>query len=75
MDDKAYACGKCGVVMESLGEDEWLCPQCGEVYWISESDEDDESLSVDEAAEIWASHGMDEDYTFGFSEEELRGAL
>lgn len=34
-----------------------------------------ESLSVWEAAEIWASHGKDEDYTFGYSEEELEDAL
>lgn len=34
-----------------------------------------ERLSVDEAALIWASHGKDEDYTFGYSEEELEDAL
>lgn len=36
---------------------------------------DDESLSVYDAAQIWASNGMDEDYTFGYSEGELRDAL
>jgi hypothetical protein len=36
---------------------------------------DSESLSVYEAAEIWASHGKDEDYMFGYSEEELEDAL
>lgn len=36
---------------------------------------DDESISVYDAAEIWASHGKDEDYTFGYSEEELEEAL
>ena len=40
-----------------------------------DDDEDGESLSVYEAAEIWRSNGMDEDYTFGYSEEELRDAL
>lgn len=35
----------------------------------------DESLSVYEAAEIWASHGKDEDYMFGYTEEELEDAL
>ena len=34
-----------------------------------------ESISVDDAAQIWASHGKDEDYTFGYSEEELEDAL
>ena len=38
-------------------------------------DDDDEGLSVYEAAEIWASNGMDEDYMFGYTEEELEGAL
>ena len=40
-----------------------------------DDDEDGESLSVYEVAEIWRSNGMDEDYTFGYSEEELRDAL
>lgn len=34
-----------------------------------------EKLDVYDAAEIWMSNGMDEDYTFGFSESELRNAL
>lgn len=39
-------------------------------------DEDEcESISVYDAALIWASNGMDEDYTCGFSEEELEAAL
>lgn len=35
----------------------------------------DESLSVYDAANIWMSNGMDEDYMFGYSEDELRSAL
>jgi hypothetical protein len=42
---------------------------------IDESEEFDETLSVYEAAEIWASHGKDEDYMFGYTEEELEDAL
>ena len=44
---------------------------------IDEFDEydDDETLNVWDAAEIWASNGKDEDYTFGYSEEELEIAL
>ena len=34
-----------------------------------------ERLSAYDAALIWMSNGMDEDYTFGYSEEELRRAL
>lgn len=38
-------------------------------------DEEDEKLSIFEAALIWASNGKDEDYTFGYSEEDLEDAL
>ena len=40
-------------------------------------DDDDESdeLSVWDAAQIWASNGKDEDYMFGYTEEELEDAL
>ena len=34
-----------------------------------------ESLSVWDAADIWMSNGMDEDYMFGYTEDELRNAL
>jgi hypothetical protein len=40
-----------------------------------DDDDDDESISVYDAAQIWASHGKDEDYTFGYSEHELNRAL
>lgn len=40
-----------------------------------DENEDDESISVYEAALIWLSNGKDEDYTFGYSEEELEDAL
>lgn len=33
-----------------------------------------EPLSVSDAADIWISNGMDEDHTFGYSEDELRRA-
>ena len=38
-------------------------------------DDDGESLSVYGAALIWMSNGKDEDYTFGYSEDELEDAL
>lgn len=40
-----------------------------------DDDENDESLSVYDAALIWISNGRDEDYMFGYTEEELRNAL
>lgn len=40
-----------------------------------EDDDDGEELSVYDAALIWASNGKDEDYMFGYSEDELEDAL
>lgn len=40
-----------------------------------EESDNSERLSVWEAADIWASHGKDEDYMFGYTEEELENAL
>ncbi|ASS40980.1 hypothetical protein AXF21_03100 [Eubacterium minutum ATCC 700079] len=73
----AYWCGNgCGVDMEYLGNGDWKCPKCGTVIAFGEPDDDNsESLSVYDAALIWMSNGKDEDYTFGYSEEELEEAL
>ena len=35
----------------------------------------EDSISVNDAALAWLCRGMDEDYTFGFSREELEDAL
>lgn len=40
-----------------------------------DDESEDQSLSVYDAALIWASNGKDEDYTFGYSEEELEEAF
>ena len=40
-----------------------------------EDDETGERLSVYDAAVIWVSKGKDEDYMFGYTEEELESAL
>ena len=68
----------CGEEMHYVGGGNWKCSECGEVLYKG-YDEDGESteecISVDEAALIWASHGKDEDYTFGYSEEDLEDAL
>lgn len=39
-----------------------------------DENDSDETLSVHDAADIWLSNGMDEDYTFGYTDEELRRA-
>ena len=46
-----------------------------EPYDDDDLDEEGESLSVYDAALIWMSNGKDEDYTFGYTEEELEDAL
>ena len=66
------------------------CPNCGTYWFVDEDDEmindgsawspddeedDGEGLSVYDAALIWVSNGKDEDYMFGYSEEELENAL
>lgn len=44
--------------------------------WMNEDDDEaGERLNVYDAALIWASNGKDEDYTFGYTEEELEDAL
>lgn len=49
---------------------------CPDFYGNKDDDiNEDEALSVYDAALIWASNGKDEDYTFGYSEEELEDAL
>lgn len=69
--------------------DEWdiadkiMCADCGIDHYntLCESDEDDndteedDGLDIEDAVDIWISSGMDEDYTCGYSEEELREAL
>lgn len=57
-----------------------MCPNCGhrmrrlrDDYY--DDDDDGEPLSLYDAAYIWASNGMDEDYTFGYDEDDLRKVL
>ena len=84
-----WYCDECGAYMNSqpgftTEDDEWKCTECGYVNDVSEDnirydadDENDDSerISVDDAAVIWASNGKDEDYMFGYTEEELEDAL
>jgi hypothetical protein len=46
----------------------------GEDHSADPDDPWGESLSVSDAADIWMSSGQDEDYTFGYSEDELGNA-
>ena len=40
-----------------------------------EEEDDNEYISLQEAANIWLSSGFDEDSMFGYTEEELRSKL
>jgi hypothetical protein len=63
-------------------EDDWRRATADrEHYLYGAGDDDDdadgdtgETLSVWDAADIWLSNGMDEDYRFGYTEDELRRA-
>lgn len=53
----------------TLGEDHYESGQP-----VNDDDGEDSELSVSDAADIWRSKGMDEDYMFGFTDDELRNA-
>ncbi len=70
--DQQGLCGDCAIdILEN-----WFSTMNRE-HFINQEENDfrGESLSVYDAAEIWVSHGKDEDYMFGYSEDELENAL
>lgn len=72
--DDELTCPECGrPMMPSSINGGWVCDDCNII--VPDDNIDDESLSVWEAADIWASNGKDEDYMFGYSYEELEDAL
>ena len=80
-------CPNCGAHMLTEDGENFRCTDCychgsydydNEELDIEDDDEEFdcyERLSVYDAAEIWASHGKDEDYMFGYTEYELENAL
>ena len=82
MKSRYAMCPDCGHRMNRL-YDKWgnwdgetyVCNFCpDEVYSEEEEEDDSERLSASDAADIWASSGMDEDDTFGYTEDELWNA-
>ncbi len=73
----SMVCPRCGENMTKRFDfSAWWCENCHDGLPDEECEvESDEVLSVYDAAVIWASHGKDEDYMFGYSEEELEDAL
>ena len=62
--------------MLDLGNNEWECPECRELYILEDDDDNEgEALNLSDAADIYASSGCDEDYQFGYSHEELMGEI
>lgn len=62
--------------MRYCGNGNYECDVCGETYHDDDFGIiDDGGLNAWDAAEIWLSNGKDEDYMFGYSEEELLNAL
>jgi chromosome segregation ATPase len=63
-------------------EDDWRRASADHDHYLFGTDDDDEDangdtgerLSVWDAADIWLTNGMDEDYKFGYSDDELRRA-
>ncbi len=51
------------------------CDNCKYGLDYDDLDDEEESLSIYDAALIWQSNGKDEDYTFGYSEDELEETL
>ena len=74
---------ECARISEKIAEaeDDFRRAQENFDYLSSGADDDEDSdgdsgerLSVWEAKDIWLSNGMDEDYRFGYTEDELRRA-
>lgn len=80
-DEDAYhgdtlPCPRCGTPLtKRYVYSEMYCDNCKYGLDDEGDNQSGESLSVYEAASIWASNGKDEDYTFGYSEAELEEAL
>ena len=76
-----WYCDNCDEYMNyqtgfSTSSGEWTCTKCGYDNDVSNDNiiDNSEKLSVWEAADIWRSHGKDEDYMFGYTEDELENA-
>lgn len=80
IDESTYfevgTCPHCGNEMHRrYSYSAWWCDSCHEgPYTEYDDDDQDETLSVYEAADIWMSNGKDEDYMFGYTWEELEEA-
>lgn len=71
----SMTCPRCGGPMrKAYSYSDWWCDNCHAGLDDDEDTDEEESLSVYEAADIWFSNGKDEDYMFGYTAEELEEA-
>ena len=78
-----WSCKKCGEVnyideseiLDDYDIDEFKNSGFASYNEYKDDRDSSEALSAYDAALIWQSHGRDEDYTFGYSEDELEDAL
>lgn len=84
--DRYAMCPECGRRLRRARDvfgdwdgETYICDYCSGNEYDDYDEEDDENygerMSVDDAALAWLSRGMDEDYTFEYTEEELKNAL
>ena len=72
--NKEDVCSKCSpeIFRDEDNSDNWDGECCNCEYFDGD---DDDLMSIFSMAEIWFSDGKDEDYMFGYTEEELEDAL
>ena len=77
-------CIECGGRTEQTAPRSWDCLDCGaelykanngEIVVVGYRTDESEKLSVWDAADIYFSNGCDEDYSFGYTHDELTKAF
>lgn len=80
----SFICGKCFSEMDvdKLSDTRLkiFCPLCGSAWFIDDTDhelnyDDEDDLSIEDAALLWSIHDKSEKYLFGYTVAELENAL
>ncbi|MGI6671387.1 MAG: hypothetical protein ACOX58_07435 [Christensenellales bacterium] len=66
---------RCKDIFGDWDGETYVCDYCSGNDYDDDDDNDGESLSVYDAALIWAPHGKDEDYIFRYTEDKLEDVL
>ena len=71
--DSKFGFGTASEISNRVGE---VCDSCMMgIYYADHEENDEDTISIYDAAEIWLSSGKDEDQMFGYTKEELEAAL